>query len=65
MKITGRYNNLQTLFVCRNELSKVQEELSQVSMHYDSRREDYKLLEDKLDSTKREYESHINQLIKR
>lgn len=56
---------MHILFVCRNELSKVQEELSQVSMHYDSRREDYKLLEDKLDSTKREYESHINQLIKR
>ncbi|XP_056020280.1 uncharacterized protein LOC125668582 isoform X6 [Ostrea edulis] len=47
-----------------NEVTKLQEELSQVTMHYDSRSEDYKLLEDKLESTKREYDSHINQLIK-
>ncbi|XP_061181888.1 uncharacterized protein LOC133190336 isoform X6 [Saccostrea echinata] len=47
-----------------NEATKLREELAQVTMHYDSRCEDYKLLEDKLESTKREYDSHINQLIK-
>ncbi|XP_022319320.2 uncharacterized protein LOC111122066 isoform X4 [Crassostrea virginica] len=47
-----------------NEVTRLREELDQVTMHYDSRSEDYKLLEDKLESTKREYDSHINQLSK-
>ena len=47
------------------EADKLSEELRQVSMHYESKCEDYKLLEDRLARTKTEYQTHINQLVKR
>ncbi|XP_060582101.1 golgin subfamily A member 4-like isoform X4 [Ruditapes philippinarum] len=46
------------------EADKLSEELRQVSMHYESKCEDYKLLEDRLARTKTEYQTHINQLVK-
>ena len=46
-------------------MEKIREELRQVSMHYDSKCEDYKLLEDRLQRTKGEYQTHITQLQKR
>ena len=47
------------------ESEKIREELKQTSMHYESKCEDYKLLEDRLQRTKNEYQTHINQLQKR
>ncbi|KAL4239345.1 hypothetical protein ACF0H5_000162 [Mactra antiquata] len=46
------------------EVEKLSEELKQVKMHYESRCEDYKLLEDRLARTKSEYQTHINQLVR-
>ncbi|XP_025092199.1 COP1-interactive protein 1-like isoform X4 [Pomacea canaliculata] len=45
------------------ELERLKEELKQVKMHYLSKCEDYKLMEIKMEQTKQDYESHINQLI--
>ncbi|XP_035824067.1 golgin subfamily A member 4 isoform X5 [Aplysia californica] len=42
---------------------KMSEELQKLNMHYSSKCEDYKLLEMKLQQTKQDFESHINQLI--
>jgi len=50
---------------CSIESGKLQEDLKQVSMHYESKCEDYKLLEDRLARTKAEYQTHINHLVKR
>ncbi|XP_067672878.1 uncharacterized protein [Haliotis asinina] len=47
----------------QHEMEKMSEELAQVQMHYQSKCEDYKLLEVKLEQTKQEYENHYKQLI--
>lgn len=47
------------------EAEKLREDLRQITMHYESKCEDYKLLEDRLARTKQEYQTHINQLVKR
>ncbi|KAK3586036.1 hypothetical protein CHS0354_033163 [Potamilus streckersoni] len=44
------------------EVGRLREELKQVKMHYESKTEDYKLLEDRLERTKVDYQQHINQL---
>ncbi|XP_063446261.1 major antigen-like isoform X1 [Mytilus trossulus] len=44
------------------EMSKTTEELKQLRMHYDSKCEDYKVLESKSDNTKSAYETHIKHL---
>ncbi|XP_052819557.1 centromere-associated protein E-like isoform X4 [Mya arenaria] len=46
------------------ETEKLREDFKQVSMHYESKCEDYKLLEDRLSRTKSEFQTHINQLVK-
>ncbi|KAK3089423.1 hypothetical protein FSP39_003511 [Pinctada imbricata] len=46
------------------EVGKLSDELKQVTMHYDSKCEDYKLMEDKVESIRREYDSHIQHLNK-
>ncbi|GFO38259.1 protein outspread, partial [Plakobranchus ocellatus] len=45
------------------EEDRMREELQKVNLHYTSKCEDYKLLEMKLQQTKHDFESHINQLI--
>ena len=49
----------------REEEDRMREELQKVNMHYSSKCEDYKLMEMKLQQTKHDFESHINQLIAR
>ncbi|XP_021376581.1 protein NETWORKED 1D-like isoform X3 [Mizuhopecten yessoensis] len=46
------------------ELVRVKEELKTTTMHYDSKCEDYKIMEEKLNNVKTEYESHIQHLVK-
>ena len=55
------------IFICliRIDSEKLSEELKQVTMHYESKCEDYKLLEDRLQRTKVDYQTHINHLVKR
>lgn len=43
-------------------MSKTSEELTQLRMHYDSKCEDYKLMEAKIEETKASYETHIKHL---
>lgn len=47
-----------------DDMEKLQEDLKQVRLHYESKQEDYKLLEDRLARTKTDYQIHINQLVK-
>ena len=58
-------NTYTFYFLTSLESEKIREELKQISMHYESKCEDYKLLEDRLQRTKGEYQTHINQLQKR
>ncbi|XP_069124825.1 uncharacterized protein [Argopecten irradians] len=46
------------------ELERVKEELKSTSMHYESKCEDYNIMEEKLNNVKTEYESHIQHLVK-
>ncbi|XP_033738405.1 protein MLP1-like isoform X3 [Pecten maximus] len=46
------------------ELERVKEELKTITMHYDSKCEDYSIMEEKLNNVKTEYESHIQHLVK-
>ncbi|KAJ8318268.1 hypothetical protein KUTeg_003359 [Tegillarca granosa] len=46
------------------EVHRLSEELKQTTMHYDSKCEDYKLLEDKIDRMKTDYDAHTAQLVK-
>ncbi|XP_060071372.1 uncharacterized protein LOC132551265 isoform X2 [Ylistrum balloti] len=46
------------------ELERVKEELKIVTMSYDSKCEDFNIMEEKLNSVKTEYESHIQHLVK-
>ena len=47
------------------EAERLREDLRQITMHYESKCEDYKLLEERLSRTKQEYQTHITQLQKR
>lgn len=49
----------------RTEISKTSEELKQLRMHYDSKCEDFKLMESKSVETKTAYETHIKHLTTR
>ena len=52
-------------FFIRAEMSKTTEELKQLRLHYESKCEDYKVMESKADEIKAAYETHIKHLTTR